>query len=292
MTEPLSSPSPASPTCAGRKARWLILGVVTLGLAGGAGWAAARYCPFVGMPEESQKLNALEHKLEALEQRLASQPLTDTTGTAPAAETLARLQSDVTALSATLETVQKETKQTGVSAIKTQEATQAALGAALAFIPLNEAAHTGRPFESELEAFRAVAGGQAAFTEPLTTLMPLAVTGVPTFASLRDTFYGLESAADHATRQAQAQTAWERFLAALQGLVSIRPLHGGMGGDFTAVETALTQDDGKAALAALKNLSPEAQKSLDSWRVQMESRLMVQNALKILATHLVPPADR
>lgn len=204
----------------------------------------------------------------------------------------ARMQSDLAGLSAAVSALQAEVKQTGSAAAQTQQTTQSSLAAAIAFIQLRETADAGRGFGTDLAALRAVTGSDSGVQQPLARLEPYAAKGAPTTNALREEFVGLEAPASVAVDKAAAQNWWERFKADLSGLISIRPLRGGMTSDaFTAVETSLASGDLEAALAAVKDLPPEAQAVFGDWQAKAEARQGVDTALRALADHFIAQAS-
>ena len=123
-----------------------------------------------------QKVQALDSRLNELSARVdKNSPISVSTElpdaqsvTAPpvaTAQTVAHMQNDLTALSATLTALQAEVKKTGSAATETQQTTQTALAATIAFIQLHETADAGRGFSHDLTALRAVVGNRSRNSE-------------------------------------------------------------------------------------------------------------------------------
>jgi hypothetical protein len=252
------------------------------------------------MADASQKFAALERKMETLAARVtdlsarvddiaaaaASSPAADTSRASKnSAADLARVQGDLAALAST------------VSGLQTEAAS--VRGESIAFVQLREAAISGRGFAHELEALQATAKNDAVLKDLAGKLAPFAEKGAPAEADLREQLAAQITVADNAIAKAGAQSWWERIVAALKGLVLIRPLHGAASPNaaLDAMQEALARDDLGAALDGIKNLPPEAQKTLDDWRQKAEARQTVDEALRALADHLIagpgatPPAQ-
>ncbi|MDX2027920.1 MAG: hypothetical protein SFW62_04735 [Alphaproteobacteria bacterium] len=284
----------APPSCRKKKlACWLSL-IALLALLGAAVWFAYPYILKMrgdapGAAQEKwaeidQRLQALDTKLGDLSQRVEAAKTDGHSETAQqSAEAVTRLQSDLTALSALVSGLQTEMRQTGANA-QTQQATLASMASAIAFLQLRDTAQTGRNFTAELSTLRQASKTYPALQEKLNLIEPHAAQGAPMPDALRETFINLEPAVLQAIGKATAQNWWERFLAVLRGLISIRPVHGGSTNDaLTAAETALAKGDVAAALESTKSLPTEAQEVLKDWRAQAEARQQVNAVLQALA---------
>ena len=118
-----------------------------------------------------------------------------------------------------------------VNGLQTEAA--AMRGESIAFMQLRDAVASGHGFAHELDALQS-----ATKTTPLSKicsnkLMPFAEKGAPTGIALREQLTEQAGAIDQALAKAGAQSWWERVLAELKGLVSIRPLHGAASADVT-----------------------------------------------------------
>lgn len=302
-----SSPTEPPKKC-GRKKCIAVLLVLLVVVAAAAYFSSSW---FIGMHggalqnslELQQKLITAESRLEALEAQMSemrerlrefeTSPKTDETKDAPKSATdLGRLQSDMIALSSAMSALQMEVKQTGSHAALAQQVTQTSVAAAIAFVQLREAANSGRSFLDEFDTLRKATKSDAAFQEQLVVLEPYADKGVPTVTALHEELLTLENSALQAIERASAQNWWQRVLAELKGLISIRPLHGAGAPDtLTALENNIAKGDMTAALEEAKNLNPEAQKTLASWRTKVEAREKIDQALHIMAQRFVARAE-
>jgi hypothetical protein len=246
------------------------------------------------MAEMENKIEALQRQVDALSTK-TEQPADTATGKQSTAD-IARLQSDVTALSAAVNGVQSEIKRTGSSAEQSQKITQGALSTAIAFIQLRETALSGQPFAAELAAMRNAARSDGAFQEQLAKLEPYATKGVPTLAGLQSDLLAHESAATAAADRASAKTLLDKIMAELKTLVSVRPMHGDTGtdssvGGFTPMENALARGNIGTALDDLKAMPTPTQTELNGWRENAEARQQIQDALRVMADHFAATAN-
>ena len=198
---------------------------------------------------------------------------------------VARLQSDVVALSSALTALQNEVKESSSHAQHSQQTTQSTLASAIAYIQLRSVAQTNQPFTTELTAMREVSPNDAELQQVLGKIQSLAATGAPTPGELHDDLITLEASASQAIDQHAAQNWWEKFLAEIKGLVSVRKLHGGGLDAFSTMENALGKNDLTTTLDAMKSLPLEAQNVLSDWRGKAEARQNINEALRALAGH-------
>jgi hypothetical protein len=250
--------------------------------------------------QTSQKFSEIEQQIQTINSRiddLNAHMNKEPVGTAPvmqnpeassSIETLTHMQSDLAALSSAVSGLQVEVKQAGSSAAATQQTAQATLAAAIAFIQLRSAAESGRGFISELAGLRSAAPDDSRFRETLDKLVPYAEKGAPVIGVLREEFMNLEAPTTEAIDKASAQNWWQRILAELKGLISIRPLHGNDAtGADAEVENALAVGDVDAAITAAKTLPPEAQDVLKDWLAQAQARAAIDTALHDLSDRFV-----
>lgn len=308
----LTDTAPSStepPKKCGRRKCLIGLLVALLVVAGGSYYFSTWFIDMHGGAAQNslqlqQKLNTAESRLEALEAQISemrtrldkfeAEPATaETKGASKQSSTeLARLQNDMIALSSAMSALQMEVKQTGNLAGQAQLATQSSVAAAVAFVQLREAANSGRGFEDEFDTLKKAAKNDATFQEQLAVLEPHAEKGIPTVASLNEELLALEASAMQATARATAQSWWERVLAELKGLISIRPLHGAGAPDtLAALENNVAKGDMNAVLEEIKNLDPEAQKILAAWQTKVEARQKIDAALQIMGQRFVARAE-
>jgi hypothetical protein len=298
------SPMPSSKDtrrCSKKKcALWLFLFLaVLLG-------AAALFCPYYrgmrtsvqaqDMAQIQQRLTGLENSVRALDERVnalsssataapATSEIPTPNTSAKSASDIARLQSDLVSFSSALSALQNEVKESGSHVQHAQQVTQSTVASAIAYIQLRSTALTNQPFTADLAALRNASPNDADFQKALGQMEPYAATGAETAGELRDDLISLEASASQAMDQSKAQNWWEKFVAELKGLVSVRRLHGGATDAFGAMETDLAKNDLAAALENIKNLPTEAQNVLSDWRGKVEARRTINEALHNLADH-------
>lgn len=281
-------------------------------------FAAYRFCPWIvsmhdgstvataqleqRLAEAEQQIRTLNNRLDELSLQAGKVAASAETAPLPqetaSASELAHMQSDLVALSSAVNGLQAEVKRAGTTATETQKTAQSSIASAVAFIQLRAAAEARRGFAPELSNLRTVARGDAAFREILAKLEPYAAKGAPVVNTLREEFIALEAPVSVAVRKANAQNWWQRLLAELGGLISIRPLHGGDATDVcAAAEEALSAGDLNAALDAIKALPSEAQDILKDWRGKAEARAAIDTGLRDLSDRFAalagsPPAPQ
>jgi hypothetical protein len=249
-----------------------------------------------------QKVGALENKLSEMNAHVDSSAAiaiepAPTGAKLPAGDT-ARLQSDVVALSAGLAALQAEVKQDDKDNAQNQRAAQSLFAASIAFLQLRAAAESGHGFVNELAAMRVATRDFSAFQPPLIKLEPYALNGVPSTPMLYTQFRALASATAQAIDQAGAQNWWQRIVAALKGLIVVRPLNGpdNFNDAIAGIENNLAQGVVTTAVDTANNLPPAAAETLKNWRAEAEARAAVDDALHTMADLLVaaalpPPRD-
>ncbi len=314
MTEPLPDAKTPSelPPPKGRLLRYAMIGLVLLCLGAGGGLYALHTCPWLSqrisatsdvsahadVARLGAELNALRQRVEALEAQ-GRQPTSETATQsqpvpqqAPLADKdVVRLQDDVASLSSSLAEVKSAVKQTSDASSQASTLTQSLLAAALAFIPLRDAVLSGHAYVDELAGFR-VTAGKLSLGDELAKLDAFAPSGAPTFAALREGLIDHEAEALHAVDRAEATGWWQRVMAELRRVVSIRPLHGEASTDaFAAIESRLGAGDAAGALDAFKALPPAAQQNLADWRSGLEARQKLDGALQNIIARLLAAAQ-
>ncbi len=255
--------------------------------------------PFVGRIAELQrKIDAVNARVDDITTRLDNMaspppaaPSGDNNGGKNSAD-IARTQSDLVALSAAVSGLQGEMKQVSDLAATTRTQTQSSLAEALSFMQLREAAASGHSFASSLTALQTAAKNDSAASQFIEELAPYADKGVPTAVMLREQLAAVTGETEQAISKAEAQNWWQRVLAELKGLVSIRSVHDASSPNdvLAMMQNDLLHDDLAAALDRMKNLPAEAQKTLEDWNAQAEARLKIDQALRAIADHLAIPA--
>ena len=243
------------------------------------------------------RVESLDARLHALETRVdglnaaAANPQASRASDEERDEGDAKLQSDFAALSSAMTALQAEVKATGTADADARTASAAGIAAVAAYARLDEAAASGVAFADELAAMRDVAKNDNALLGLVAKLEPFQ-GGVPTLTALGEELMQHHSAVAVAVAKGEAQNWWQRVVAELQGLITVRPLHGGESDALAGLETALAKSNSTAAMDALKALPPDAQQSLGDWKKELEARQSVDEDLKDMAVHFtaMPPA--
>ena len=221
---------------------------------------------------------ALQRRIETLETSLAGRESTEAMQLAAlAAENrrlaaeLARLQENVSALTATL---------------KEREAVRRAESLILAVGQLRDAVDRGGPFAAELKAVQAVAGDDPALAGEIAKLAPGAERGIATHAVLRSRFDAVALEAVRRSALGEGGSWWERGLARLATLIAVRPV-GESDGDSPAAriaraEARLGANDLSGALAALDGIGGAAAAVIGPWRADANARVAADQALAAL----------
>lgn len=304
--DPFSSlPSPSASQGTQHKKKkssfWLLV-ILLLGV----GFIALTFSPwymrmYTPAPAENnaqtqQRLTGLENSVRAINERVdALSSLSSETKTSDVSATsattkqsasdIARLQSDLVALSSALTALQNEVKESSSHALHSQQTTQSTLAAAIAYMQLRVTAESNQPFTAELSAMREASTNDSDFQLALAKLQPIAATGAPILSELQQSLLTQEASAAQAIDRQKAQNSWDKLMVELKGLVSIRRLHGGATDAFSAMENDLSKNDLSAVLEDIKHLPVEAQTVLNDWRTQVEARQTVNDALHALANH-------
>jgi hypothetical protein len=141
----------------------------------------------------------------------------------------------------------------------------------------------GSDGSADLAALKSLAGADAELAEPIAALAPLAGKKIATPETLRQRFPAVarEIVAGDATDQAGEW--WEKALARLQNLVSIRRTGADVTGDsaearVAQAEAALQAGRLDQAVAALKPLTGQAAKAAAPWLADAEAVLAAQAA--------------
>jgi hypothetical protein len=288
----------------GRKTAWLIMAVVIIGAV-----LVVLHIPpkLVGEPpaadltEKNEKLQAqvdtLTHRMTVLEGRVESMDAASpTVATIPvmekpdnsAAAGLAHMQSEMASLSSAMTALQTEVKATDTVALEARSKATGFVETMVAFMQLRDIANSGRAFTHELAAMREAAKNDAAILAICARIEPHATEGVPTYAKLFDELRASEPAITTAMAKTEAQTWWQRIMAQLHSLVSVRPLNGDAPGNKLAdLESSFDRNGAKAALETFKQLPPEAQTGLADWRKKLETHEQVLDDIMMIPSQLI-----
>lgn len=242
------------------------------------------------------RLDNMESRLHALEDRAAHEPAAAPAIVAPVpvlgdedSAALQHAQSDIKALSAAMAALQTEMKATGATVAEARDSAAQLVAAAMAFIQLRDVAGAGRPFSVELAVLRDAAKNDSVLLAVAAKIEPYAVSGAPTLAALRDELMQRQPAVAVAVAKGSAQHWWERLFAELQGLVTVRPLHGGEGDNLASVEAALARGNAADAVAAYRELPKDAQTNLADWDKRLESRQALDDGLADMGRRFTAP---
>jgi hypothetical protein len=207
---------------------------------------------------------ALTAKIAALEERIAALPANNSD---PALQQ--KLDDALTRLA------DAETAATA-RATEAEAAAQAA-ARSLTLDALSDAVATGQPFASQLQAV----------ADPTLTaaLGPMAETGVPTLASLQDTFPDAAREALRTAREISTEDGWgDRlvdFLAAQTGARPLTPMEGDTpDAILSRAEFALSEAHVADALTELDAMDPVVKAPLDGWIAQAKAHLAASVALQ------------
>jgi hypothetical protein len=302
MTEPITAPQKF---LIGRMGRWVAALVIAILLSCVGIWCLLNVSmlvphdqvkSFVNIKQDvipDPRIADLEKRVEALE-REQKNPALRIEEVIPTPEPQKRIeppavfthmQSEIVSLAASVTALQDEIKHVMTSSNENLQAAQNSLAAALALIQLRAATDAGKTFTSELESLAAVAPPDAPFRQILAHLQPYAEKGAPTLAALRAEWLHVEPAASAALARSGAENFWQRIIAELRSIVTVRSLHDiGAANGLTDIENALAADDLVIALTTLKNLPAAAQDSLKDWREKAEARVAVDTALREFST--------
>lgn len=227
------------------------LAVAASGEAGDAGTAARVFALQAGLRDVEAKL-----------------------GNLPSSQEIGALINEVRQLQEELPAVAAEARNAGVAA-----------RASYAIVAAGEAARSSGPFEQAHAALAALLPNDA----NVAALAPLARTGAPTRAELRDRLERLDIEIIRASHRSQAGAGfWGRIQAAMAQWIVIRRADAGdtPAGIVARAEQALAQDDLRAAIEALNQL-PEAPKHVaQPWISDASRRLDIDTRLEAIRIEL------
>lgn len=166
-----------------------------------------------------------------------------------------------------------------------------ASGLVLAIAQLRDAALSGQPYATQLDAFRVLASGNADYVAAASSLARSADAGLPTADELSDQFSDV--AGDIISLARSKDGDWlEQAAARMSSLVSIRRTDGQSGDpveDAVAeIESRLAARDVPGAVQVASELSDilsgEAQSLLDDWLIEAKTRAGAERALNAIHT--------
>lgn len=157
--------------------------------------------------------------------------------------------------------------------------------AALLLLAISEKAASGAPFKSELDAIEDLAG-----LAPDPALLEFAEFGLPTLATLNETFPAMRDEALAASRRAGATGLASRFAANMASLVRLRRAAPAEGPNPAAIlaraEERISAGDIAGALQHLDALTGDAAVAAADWRRKAKAVVAVQSALADMRTRL------
>lgn len=222
----------------------------------------------------NERIDRLTEQLNKMEPTGVA--LVESSGT-PSNDAVAALKNDIASLTA--------------SVTSARQATQAQVASLITFTQLRIASQGNAPFSQEWQAMVKASNGDLPLNEALRQLEPLAAKGAPTALELADELDMLTLETESALQRAGAKNWWERIVAELKSLISVRSTSStAMDDDPVA---ALRRDviSGKmdTAIEKLNAMPPEAREVLKDWRAKAETRRDVNAALDRIAGRLASP---
>jgi hypothetical protein len=263
-----------------------------------------------------EAVTALQERLAALATRLPEDTqsrlsqIDERLGAAEQAESrLQQLSSSVDQLTQKLNTDEQQSQDlaTQLSALSerltgAENKLDAALrnrnrASALALIvgQLEAAIDEARPYQSQIETLTAMTqdsatSGDDAIEQAVSALEPGAAAGVPSIATLRQSFGPVANEIVHAARAPDGDNLLDRATDNLMRLVTVRPVGNDVRGDtaearVARAEAALDQGDLASAVAELDQLDGRPAEAAADWLSQAKLRLGADQAVAKLRTH-------
>ncbi len=222
---------------------------------------------------KSGDVGKLEERLRRLEAAEKAQPGMD-------AEARKALATTVDDLSRRMRTVES-------AAAKDTATMERGRALVLVVAQLRETLRGSGPFERDLEALSAIGGDDAEVAKAVAMLKPLATTGLPSVAELRDRFDPVATAVSQAAGRAEGSGWMSRTVDRLSSLVTVRRVDGkaddkSVDGILTRAEMRLKEGDLGGAVRTLEDLSGPASAAVQPWLKEARTRLAVDRALATL----------
>lgn len=272
--------------------------------------AAAAVDPAPLLDAQAQRLEALQAALTSLDNRLASEAQRLDAARAEATRTLqasidgtaakieaagktakddleaarAALSDRIDKIDANVETVRSSLASLETSVSDLQLARNRAAAAALLTRDIDRSIETGAPFADALARLTAMGTGDSELEQTLTALEPMAASGVPTIAELRQGLVELDKGRQPAP---VAGSEWlGRTVGNITGLVEVRERDNESAaatGLLGEAETALRQGDLDTAIARVEKAKtmpdgPDAD-AADAWLARAHERAAAKAAL-------------
>lgn len=166
---------------------------------------------------------------------------------------------------------------------KAEEKADARLAALVAFSQLKEALTSGKPYKEPLDQLRKIIGNNQKAIELLSTFEADPESGITTPAQLKIKFAPL-------IKQALADKDESALLRILHKFITIRKVGEQTGSDDEAIlaraEIKLANDDFKATLGLIEQLSPAAREVFNGWVADTQVWLNCQENIPLLQLFL------
>ena len=166
---------------------------------------------------------------------------------------------------------------------------------ALIVSQLEAAIDEARPYQSQIQTLTAMtedsaAAGDDAIEQAVNELEPGAAAGVPSIATLRQSFDPVANEIVHAARAPDGDNLIDRAADNLMRLVTVRPVGDDVRGDtaearVARAEAALDKGDLASAVAELDQLEGRPAEVAADWLSQAKLRLGADQAVARLRTH-------
>lgn len=249
---------------------------------------------------DDAQISALKERLDALEKSLASVKSSETTdGGGPDAVSgaTAAIGASVQALSQRVQKLESdvatassvESRVTDMEErVRATPSGEAKAAVVLAVSDLDHAVSRSVPFSKELDALKAVAGDDATLAEPISTLEPMAETGVPSLIELRASFPDVAAEVSRVHADWTGEDWVDKALSRVTSLVSVRKTGEdavaaeGTDGAVAQAEAALILGDVDAAVKAMKGLEGPPAEAAAPWLARAQKRLDAMAALAAL----------
>lgn len=198
---------------------------------------------------------------------------------------VAQLKNDLLVANAAIAAVHGHVQQMTDTAHAATTAEASTRAQVIAYLQLRNAAATATPFTDELQKLAATAKNVADLPALIAKLENPAYGGVATLPMLQGRFTVMAGPAAQAMELAAAKNWWDRMLAHMQEVISIRRIdHDGNGssGDGKALHdaaAALQRGNIAGAITAVETLPPAAQKEMQEWLIDAKARVALDTAL-------------
>ncbi|MDA0340597.1 MAG: mitofilin family membrane protein [Proteobacteria bacterium] len=200
-----------------------------------------------------------------------------------APDDVAALRENSTSLATRIAGLDAQIKQLGAALDEDTPARDRAALVLLSVSQLAVATSGPRPYLTQLDALRSVAGGEARLAQPLEQLAAHAATGVSTLALLRVEFSETSKAAIRSRDVGSPEGVLGQTLSRVASLVTIRKVDS-LGADtvdgaLAATDAALGLGDLASAVAILEALDGAPGEAVAGWLSDARARLEVDGAL-------------